>query len=552
MSNSKRIEIFIAKARSYIISYFNKNNKHSIDFRNLYQFENLSNIKNTEIVDIPDSNLEDFLGSLYENNLDLKDKKDLGTFYTRNEYVIDRMLESINLNNCRILEPSCGSGAFVIAIIKRLIELKKTDKPKDIIDYICNYVYANDIDEIAIAITEINILGVLMPYIISAVNEDKNYKMKRFNLSNKDFLKKRVFEIKFDIIIGNPPFVTMYGKRSRNMTEEKRIYFNTFDFVQNKTGNNKFNLSMFFVENGLKLLNKDGRLIYIMDISFYETAFIDLRRYIVKNYNVVRIIRDLQEFNNVASGQIIIDICNHKDEYNIINNESFLNDKVTRIEQYKYDDEQNKYKFFIPFNEVENEINEKVKKYNRLDYYFPNKSLRTCCALTGKTDDFIVDKTEKTNSEVFPYIEGSKGLKEKFGSLQNTKYIKYDYDLQIKISNEFKKELGALGVKNKKRVTLGDKVAYMSPKIFIRQSAFEIISTYTEKNYAANNSIYVLTLKSDNDNDKKLLKYVCGILNSELITFYCRINRIIRCDKGQTPQIKTSDLKDIRICIADN
>ncbi len=28
-------------------------------------------------------------------------------------------------------------------------------------------------------------------------------------------------------------------------------------------------------------------------------------------------------------------------------------------------------------------------------------------------------------------------------------------------------------------------------KIFIRQSASEIISTYTEENYAANNSLYI-------------------------------------------------------------
>ena len=30
-----------------------------------------------------------------------------------------------------------------------------------------------------------------------------------------------------------------------------------------------------------------------------------------------------------------------------------------------------------------------------------------------------------------------------------------------------------------------------------------------------------------------------------------RINKIIRVEKGKTPQIKTSDLKEIRICISD-
>ena len=44
-----------------------------------------------------------------------------------------------------------------------------------------------------------------------------------------------------------------------------------------------------------------------------------------------------------------------------------------------------------------------------------------------------------------------------------------------------------------------------------------------------------------------MLKYTCGLLNSDLITFYCRINKIIRAEKGKTPQIRISDLKNIRI-----
>ena len=103
------------------------------------------------------------------------------------------------------------------------------------------------------------------------------------------------------------------------------------------------------------------------------------------------------------------------------------------------------------------------------------------------------------------------------------------------------------GVKNKKRVTLGDKDAYLAPKVFIRQSATEIIATYCDKPYAANNSIYILTNKENTEQSKSMLKYTCGVLNSDLVTFYCRINKIIRAEKGKTPQIKISDLKDVRI-----
>ena len=62
---------------------------------------------------------------------------------------------------------------------------------------------------------------------------------------------------------------------------------------------------------------------------------------------------------------------------------------------------------------------------------YPNKCLRTCCALTGKTEEFIVDPNKEKLHTVFPYLEGSKGLQCKFGALTAERYIKYDYELQI-------------------------------------------------------------------------------------------------------------------------
>ena len=177
--------------------------------------------------------------------------------------------------------------------------------------------------------------------------------------------------------------------------------------------------------------------------------------------------------------------------------------------------------------------------------------MRTCCALTGKTEEFIVNPTEENNCIVFPYIEGAKGLKGKFFTPTPNRHIKYDYELQLKLSDKFKHELEALGIKNKKRVTLGDKDAYLAPKIFIRQSATEIIATYCSEPYAANNSIYILTTKENTPESIDILKYTCGLLNSDLITFYCRINKIIRAEKGKTPQIKISDLKNIKINVSD-
>ena len=77
-------------------------------------------------------------------------------------------------------------------------------------------------------------------------------------------------------------------------------------------------------------------------------------------------------------------------------------------------------------------------------------------------------------------------------------------------------------------------------ELWIDFKAFKITS-------AANNSLYVFSLRENSDEAVQFLKYLTGLLNSELITFYAQQEKIIRYSKGKQPQIKTSDLYTIPI-----
>lgn len=544
------IMIFLEKAKMYLTTLYKEAfpNGELADVYP-YMFEQCNSVCDFKLISTYDN-----ISDIYEALLSDKQKKDMGQFYTRDKNIINSMLLSVDLFAGKILEPACGSGAFCTQIILKLIDgLRKNGfSAQKIIDYISDNLYANDIDINALAIAEINMISAMLPLIIEAKQENPKFVMKKLSLYNCDFTQKNIFKREFSVVIGNPPFVTFYGKRSRNMNEEKRAYFNTFDFVQNKQGNNKFNLSMFFLENGLKLLKKDGLLTYILDVSFLETAFKDMRKYILENYAITSLGLGIQGFQNVASGQVIIVIKNsdgRNQSINIVDNNTRKDYVILQKEWIKPEEN---YKFGIPLDDIQKTVNKKINSFQELTHLFPGKSLRTCCALTGKTEEFKINSPDDYIGLSFPYIEGSKGIPYKFCKPLPSFFIKYDYDLQISLSNEFKKELEAKGVKNKKRVTLGDSDVYLSPKVFIRQSAREIIATYTDGEYAANNSIYVLSCKKTDKKSVNLLKYACGILNSNLITFYCLINKIIRAENGQTPQIKISDLKKIRIAENEN
>lgn len=494
---------------------------------------------------------DDLLGFIYEKTLPRNKRKDMGQFYTRSNGIIEYMLNQINFNfNTDILEPSCGSGSFLTSMLKRLEKNIDNDNVETSLLKIFSHIYANDLDITACNITEANILCTLIEKIKLAYMKNKNFKLPKLNIYNYDFTKNNIQQ-KMDIIIGNPPFITLYGRRSRNMTEEKRKYYNQFKFVSNKNGNNKFNVAMFFVEKALDLLKPNAKMMFILDISFFEDAYIDLRKYIVQNYTIDSLTVNVNEFEEVASSQLVLLASNTRPNKNhTIQYIDYKNSQITEILQSIWDNSSNKYKFLKPLNGATKSIIEKMNKNKKLDYYFPNKSLRTCCALTGRTEDFIVNKEVKTPNMIFPYLEGSKGIQHKFSKPHYTRFIEYDYEKQLKISDEFKIELEKLGVKNKKRVTLGDKDCYIYPKIFIRQSANEIVCSYTEQQYAANNSIYVLSLKSDKEDDKKKLKYTSALLNSELISYYSKNTNIIRGGNGKIPQIKISDLKRIPLAFS--
>lgn len=552
MQIENNIKYHIKQLEYYLHQLFNNNIKNkNIQLYDVYPLDGIDIKPSSPLIKTKD--LYDHIGVIYENHLKCTKKRDFGIFYTRDKTAISLLLKDVDILSGKILEPSCGTGMLLINIVKLIvIKLKQANyNSESILDYIWNNLHANDIDSIALKITELNVIFELLPLLIDAVNKNNSYKILKLKLFNYDYILKNGFKCKYSLIIGNPPFITMYGRRSRNMTEEKRMYYNSFEFVQNKKNNNKFNSSMFFIENSLHNLKKNGRLIFILDITFFENAFKDIRKYIIQNYRINRIIKGLKISKQVSSSQCIIDISNQQST----NNDTIIIDTQSNqkyIIQQKIWNTNENYEINIPINKSELNILNKIELFPKLESYFPNKELRTCCALTGKTDEFIVDINTKNRDDlIFPYIEGSKGLSEQFGKLYHNKYIKYDYNLQISLSNEFKQELSKIGVKNKKRVTLGDKASYLSPKIFIRQSANQIIATYTDIPYAANNSIYILTNKINTYENQIFLKYICGILNSKLITYYCLSKKIIKKEYGTTPQIRLSGLKKIRINIDD-
>ncbi|MBF0443495.1 MAG: hypothetical protein HQK54_16430, partial [Oligoflexales bacterium] len=289
-----------------------------------------------------------------------------------------------------------------------------------------------------------------------------------------------------------------------------------------------------------------------LDISFFEKAFEHTRKFILNNFKIIRMEIGHKAFD-AASGQIILKLkknsCTPESRTEVID---ITKNRSVLINQDEWDNADNEYKYKFHFDEDLPRILSVIKKagFSKLSELYPHKNLRTCCMLLDMEDRFTSDRDHcnfNGNVRAFKYYEGAKSLKYKYSPLSSAKYFYYDKNLQDSINDELKIILAKKGIKNKKRIGLGDMQIYLSPKVYIRQSAKEIIASYDQGKSSANNSLYVFSLRNSSPESIRFLKFLVGYLNSTVASFYAQSEGIIRYLSGKQPQIKLSDLYDIII-----
>lgn len=497
----------------------------------------------------------------FELILNKTHRKQNGIFLTNSLSTIENVLSVVEINSeifsMRILEPSCGQGIFVLKLISDVYN--KFPDEKLIAGFISNNLFFVDIQKEMVQKTIFNI-HALYRYLFdddytgtfNAITWDFTDKLSPNSLFDKP--KETPFSPiynSFDFVIGNPPYVTLYGRRDKKENEEQRVnYLKNYNQFPDSVKNGKINLVMLFLEHSLDLLKDDGKLSFIIDVSFFETAYEYTRKYLLEKTKIDELQVNIKDFD-VASGQVILKLTkcrNSKDnDVKIIDHKTQNNYFVSQSSWVNKDDE---YKFRYNGCKVSKIILDKInsKEDKTILDLFPKKNLRTCVMLLDMEDKFtFFDCSGKNKKLVYPYYQGSKALSAKYGELSFAKKFFYDKPLQDSINEKLKIQLAKEGIKNKKRLGLGETIIYDNPKIFIRQSAKEIIASVDLKRSSANNSLYVFSLRNNSPETIDFLYCLCGWLNSDLITYFAQQMNIIRFSQGKQPQIKISDLGTIFI-----
>jgi len=500
----------------------------------------------------------------HENNLDLTQRKDLGVFLTNNILTVDKILdivdfEDANILSMKFLEPSCGNGVFIIRLLERLFNVRQ--KEEIVRNFIESNIFFVDIDEEMIERTKANISS----FFYSKFNKQYTGSFKGFVFDFTQKIKPKKSNTLFgslletslteylgniDYVIGNPPYVSLYGRRDRKKNEAQRIYYlNSYSQFPDSLKNGKINFVMLFIEQAFDFLKENGKLSFIIDLAFFETAYEHTRKFLLDNTRIISIEYNIKDFE-VASGQVVLELQKARVKSSLVKITDAETNTSIEVDQALWYNSNDQFKFRFNTCSRSSEIIDIIERKNcpTLKSLYPKKNLRTCVMLLNMESLFVFEeKNTDSKLKIYPYFQGSKGLKGKFSKMQNTKFFHYDKVLQDKINDELKAELTLKGIKNKKRLGLGETAIYDNPKVYIRQSAKQIIASYDENPSSANNSLYVLSLRNSNKESKTFLKFMCGLLNSDIITFYSQQRNIIRFSKGKQPQIKTSDLYQIPV-----
>ena len=240
----------------------------------------------------------ELISRLYEEFLGAN-KKIKGIYYTPAhlaQLLIDESIPLKKYNEIdpytfQILDPACGSGIFLVTAFKRLVQIwrlrNNMDDPElEELKEILNNVYGVDQEEQAINLASFSLClalcNELKPLVI--INKLKFDDLRENNLVKSDFfIEHKLQNHKFDLVIGNPPFVR------GGISEYKDNFLRVKDkFVSIPGGQ----VALKFLSNTFRYLKPNGLQCLIIKSTslLYGSGSVAFRKFLFSNLNVVQIL----------------------------------------------------------------------------------------------------------------------------------------------------------------------------------------------------------------------------------------------------------------------
>ncbi|WP_428024305.1 HsdM family class I SAM-dependent methyltransferase [Arcobacter sp.] len=322
-SNEALVDLFDALSNHFNGGIFklSDENKKEIINTDLAEFQyflqpNIDNNKQLYFWDLysfKDLPIE-LISNIYELFLIENEKE--GVVYTPSVLVDFMIDEMIPLDDTRVdfkvIDPACGSGIFLVGTFKRLVQRWmiqnnfRQPSVKNLKSLITNNIFGVDEKKEAVEVAKFSlslaICEILAPEIIwnelhfDDLSQNGNLIANDFFdvIDNKESYPKME---DFDLVIGNPPFISKLTTKSSRLTENKSLNAN-----KNRPKLPDNQLAYLFLEQSFKLLKENAFIALVQPSGFlYNNNVEQFRKYLFKEFNLRQVI-DFTGLNKLYDG----------------------------------------------------------------------------------------------------------------------------------------------------------------------------------------------------------------------------------------------------------
>ena len=239
--------------------------------------------------------------------------RDIGAYYTPIpvvNFMLAELAERRTLQRgMRVIDPACGSGAFLVQCYRRLIEREfppgAKPKPAELRELLVKHIYGVDIEEDACNVAELSLILTLLDYVEPPDLEDYRRGFKLPLLRDRNIFCGNFFDEakswhaklsqkKFDWVVGNPPWKRLNPKKLRPDEQAVWKWIKENNKERPVGGNQE---ARAFAWKATEYLKADGQVgFFLPAMTLFENPARDFRQAFFSQCHV----RTVANFSNLA------------------------------------------------------------------------------------------------------------------------------------------------------------------------------------------------------------------------------------------------------------
>lgn len=460
-----------------------------------------------------------------------------------------------HLQNIRVLDPACGSGAFLVGVFDYL--LAENQRVDDILggsltsteDYVrmilSDNIFGVDLNEESVEITKLSLWLKTAAKDKPLTSLDANIRVGNSIFKDPALAGAKAFDWEsefprifarggFDVVVGNPPYGVSF-------TEAEKKYLTAFDALVPD-----YEIYIYFISLVRALLKPGGFMSYIFPNTFlvnvYGQAY---RERLLDEYQVFEML-DLTNdptFADAAVRTIVMSLANRKGDYETIMNIIDPADKrISTVQavskQQMLDSSDNLLALFTRKPQEATLINKIRAKSIPLSEimdvsqgYIPYRRSDLRKQYGQERGDAIVDgrewhSTEKLDASYKRELAGRELYRYSIKKLPSTSYVKYGKHVASYVDPRF----------------------FTGPRILVREiTSTHLYAAVTDEELYTNPSVInAVPIESDLD-----LHALLAIINSRLMGWY-HAHTSPKAMKGLFPKILVADVRKLPIVMPED